>query len=110
MVGSKNAHKCYFHQHTLQDLFSLSPAVPDSYRVCNTGELRLVTDNTVTTSLGQGRVELCSEHGLWGTVCDNKWDSRDARVVCRELRFNGTGMCVPTQTNITSSVVGFVLQ
>ena len=45
--------------------------------------LARLADGSVSS---EGRVELFL-NGAWGTVCDNWWDIREARVVCRQLGF-----------------------
>ena len=51
---------------------------------CNETDVRLEDG----TTKADGRVEICLD-GLWGSVCDSGWDSRDARVVCRQLGHDG---------------------
>ena len=51
--------------------------------ICTHGAVQLVRGSTTN----QGRVEVCVGR-TWGTVCDDNFDSSDARVVCRQLGYD----------------------
>ena len=49
--------------------------------MCSPGAIRL----TGGRDQFEGRVEVCSSNGVWGTVSRTGWDSNDATVACRQL-------------------------
>ena len=54
---------------------------------CTTGTIRLAGTGSSST---EGRVEVCNNN-RWGTVCDDAWNSLDARVVCLHLGYSIDG-------------------
>ena len=52
--------------------------------VCTHGAIRL-QGGTATS----GRVEICYNN-VWGTVCDDEWDTTDAKVACRQFGLPST--------------------
>ena len=59
-------------------------------RQCTDGEITLANGHLLE---GSGRVEVCLD-GLWGTVCDDGWDSNDATTECRQLGYNNRMLCI----------------
>lgn len=59
------------------------------HAVCLDGDLRIGNDS----SLMEGGVEICINNS-YGGICDDFWDIQDARVTCRLLGFDNTGMIV----------------
>ena len=51
---------------------------------CANGDVRLMNGSQFVEGQTEGRVEVCLEN-VYGTVCDDRWDVLEARVVCRQL-------------------------
>lgn len=54
------------------------------YSNCTTGDVRL----TGGSNEYEGTVEYCT-NGVWGSVCDDSWDTLQAKIVCQQLGHRG---------------------
>jgi len=79
--------KLYAYASTNKLLLHLCAQLLSGAQCCNDTDIRLSDGQSDL----EGRVEVCLD-GIWGTVCDDYWDSHDAAVVCRQL-----GLSTPSE-------------
>ena len=73
--------------HVVSTMFTVMYVEPTtSSGNCSHGELRLVGGENNTL----GRVEVCINNA-WGTVCNSRFGTNDARVICKQLGFSNIG-------------------
>ena len=53
---------------------------------CEEGDVRLQDG----TDPSNGRVEVCHD-GIWSSLCSDRWNLSDARVLCKQLGFESEG-------------------
>ena len=58
--------------------------------MCSDGDVRLMNSSGPSTGEGEGLVEVCYNNSYW-KVCNDRWDTIDAGVVCRQLGFTFQG-------------------
>ena len=45
----------------------------------------------------EGRIEVLTD-GVWGGVCNQRWSTQDAIVMCREMGYTGIAKALPITT------------
>ena len=75
----KNSSALLFSEDLYKRCVFITLPFYSSVSHCEVGDIRLVGGDDRS-----GRVEVC-HNDTWGTVCDDRWGVRDARVVCRQL-------------------------
>ena len=70
---------------------------------CAQGDVRLVGGSNQY----EGRVEFCNNN-QWGTVCDDLFDRRESAVICRQLGFGYSGICIISTARMTLSCMAIV--
>ena len=63
-------------------LYAYEPKYTLDNKRCEDGSIRLV-EGIIEQG---GRVEVCL-NGVWGSVCDDGWDTTDGHVVCKQMGF-----------------------
>ena len=58
----------------------------DTLELCQDGDVQLADGSYNNV----GRIDLCV-NGIWGTICSNSFDNKDASIVCRQLGYSSFG-------------------
>ena len=90
-------HDVFIGGHISYELLFPMIAVP-----CVNGRVRLVNNDAASESqlpsydlikdaVSRGTVEVCVNN-MYGSVCADNWDNRDASVLCSQLGFSSNGI------------------